>query len=235
MPGYWVDLDDGEQSTVGPINLFRTVSMTMEEDKSQPPTPDGSGLPTNFHMVGPGIYRSSYPQPAHFDKLKLYRFRTIITFVPGEIPSANAAFMAEHGIVHHHIHVVAHKEPGIFTATETVVAILKVVLDKRNHPILIHCNKGKHRTGCMAACFRKVTGWTDDACISEYERYSQPKDRALDKQFIRSFVATVELKAFALDNGFVGGAFAQPYPESSRDSEYTFGTVTSDQSAVTAN
>lgn len=28
--------------------------------------------------------------------------------------------------------------------------------DARNHPLLIHCNKGKHRTGCLVGCFRKV-------------------------------------------------------------------------------
>lgn len=85
----------------------------------------------------------------------------------------------------------------------------------------------------MSACFRKVTGWTDDASIAEYERYSQPKDRELDKDFIRRFDAgaAAGLKSWALEQGFVGGAFAQKRgEEGSKDSEYTVGTVTSDQS-----
>jgi protein tyrosine/serine phosphatase len=33
------------------------------------------------------------------------------------------------------------------------------VMDIRNHPLLIHCNKGKHRTGCLVGCFRKIQQW----------------------------------------------------------------------------
>jgi tyrosine-protein phosphatase SIW14 len=235
MPGRWVDSsEDATTILTETDSSLRSMSITMQEDKSQPPTPDGTGLPTNFHMVGPGIYRSSYPQAAHFDKLSTFNFKTIVTFVPEPIPSANTAFMTQHGIAHHHIHVLANKDPDVYTAASTITQVLKLIMDKRNHPLLIHCNKGKHRTGCMTACFRKVTGWTDDACIAEYERYSQPKDRPLDKEFIRRFDAT-ELKAVALEAGFVGGAFAQPFGESSRDSEYTAGTVMSDQSAAKAN
>ena len=239
MPGRWVDSDDTvpNQDTIDNTitSTFRTMSITMEEDKSQPPTPDGTGLPTNFHLIGPGIYRSSYPQPAHFFALKPYRFKTIITFVPDPLPSTNTAFMTLTGIKHHHISVLANKDPAVSTPAATVTRILRLILDKRNHPMLIHCNKGKHRTGCIAACFRKVTGWTDEACIVEYERYSAPKDRALDKQFIRRFEAVRELKALALENGFVGGAFAQGVAgeRSSRESERTVGTAVSDGSAVT--
>ncbi|CAN0534051.1 unnamed protein product, partial [Ectocarpus sp. 8 AP-2014] len=30
--------------------------------------------------------------------------------------------------------------------------------DASNHPMLVHCNKGKHRTGCLIGCFRRVRG-----------------------------------------------------------------------------
>ncbi|KAF7506189.1 hypothetical protein GJ744_012169 [Endocarpon pusillum] len=238
MPGRWVDSDDSvsNQETIeNTTSIFRTMSLTMEEDKSRPPTPDGSGLPTNFHPIGPGIYRSSYPQPAHFSALKTYRFKTIITLAPDPLPVANTAFMVLTGIKHHHIAVLANKDPVVSTPAATVARILRLMLDKRNHPMLIHCNKGKHRTGCIAACFRKVTGWTDEACIAEYERHAAPKDRALDKLFIRRFEPPRDLKALALENGLVGGAFAQAVAgeRSSRESERTVGTALSDGSAVT--
>jgi hypothetical protein len=220
-------------------------SVTMEEDKSCPPTPDGTGLPTNFHMVGPGIFRSSYPQAAHFDALTTFNFRTIITLVPESIPPANVAFMALGGTTHHHIPVLPNKDadPASSTPEATVLAILALLLDPANHPVLLHCNKGKHRTGCLIACLRKVTGWTDTACIAEYERFSRPKDRALDKAFIARFQPPGHLKAAALDRGFVGGAFAQrlltesnrnladmdvgvdPKRASRDESDYTVGTA----------
>ncbi|KAK4693871.1 hypothetical protein P7C71_g3606, partial [Lecanoromycetidae sp. Uapishka_2] len=58
-----------------------------------------------------------------------------------------------------------------------------------HYPLLIHCNKGKHRTGCMVACYRKLHGWTDAAIITEYRRYAEAKFRPLDEAFIRSFNA----------------------------------------------
>lgn len=51
---------------------------STDEDKSLPPTPDGSGLPANFSEVAPGIYRSSYPQLPHFEELKALKLKTIL-------------------------------------------------------------------------------------------------------------------------------------------------------------
>jgi protein tyrosine/serine phosphatase len=207
-------------------------SITMEEDKSQPPTPDGTGLPVNFAQVGPGIYRASYPQAAHFFALQPLKLKTIITFVPEDILPDYQSFMRTEGITHHQIHVLPNKDPDVYTNDNVVNKIIKLILDPTNHPILIHCNKGKHRTGCMTACFRKVTGWSLEACLAEYEDYSRPKSRALDKDFITRFDASV-LKPLALERGFVCEAFSEPYAGSSKDSEYTNCTYTSDDSLLT--
>ena len=207
-------------------------SITMEEDKSQPPTPDGTGLPVNFTQVGPGIYRGSYPQAAHFSALQPLRLKTIITLLPGEILPDYQSFMRTGGIAHYQIQILANKDPDVYTGDEVVNKVIKLILDPANHPILLHCNKGKHRTGCITACFRKVTGWSLDACLAEYEKYSKPKSRELDKVFIARFDASV-LKPLALERGFVGGAFSQQYTGSSKDSEYTAYTYTSDDSLLT--
>jgi hypothetical protein len=47
--------------------------------------------------------------------------------------------------------------------------------DVRNHPVLIHCNKGKHRTGCLVGCYRKVQKWSMTAIFEEYRRFAHPK------------------------------------------------------------
>jgi protein-tyrosine phosphatase len=207
-------------------------SVTMEEDKSQPPTPDGTGLPINFAQVGPGIYRGSYPQAAHFSALQPLKLKTIITLLSGEILPDYQSFMRTEGIAHYQIQILANKDPDVHTSDEVVNKVIKLILDPTNHPVLVHCNKGKHRTGCITACFRKVTGWSLDACLAEYEMYSKPKSRELDKVFIARFDASA-LKPLALERGFVGGAFSQRYTGSSKDSEYTAYTYTSDDSLLT--
>lgn len=94
--------------------------------------------------------------------------------------------MQDNGIQQIRIHVPANKEVVRIEAA-TMLQALGVVLDRSNYPLLIHCNKGKHRTGCVVACFRKVLGESMESIIHEYHTYAGHKARELDQQFIRSF------------------------------------------------
>lgn len=96
----------------------------------------------------------------------------------------------------------------------TMKAILRLVLDRKNHPLLIHCNHGKvspshlpppspyprqlstvepnddrtqHRTGCVIGIVRKLSGWDLGAIVSEYEAFAAPKSRDCDVQYITAF------------------------------------------------
>ena len=225
----WPD-SDALAAALSSIKI-ETKSKSFQSDASRPPTPDESGKPVNFQVIAPGIYRSSYPQYAHFNKLADLELKTIITLVPETLPLEYANFLSSNGIVHHHIPILANKDEERFTDAETVNSVLSIMLDPENYPLLIHCNKGKHRTGCMTACFRRTCGWTQEACIQEYERYSTPKDRALDKVFIGKYDASA-LKALALERGYVGGVYRQPVGDSTKSSEYTantFDTATTDE------
>ncbi|KAK5064938.1 hypothetical protein LTR84_000772 [Exophiala bonariae] len=211
-------------ASLAALDTTQSDSNTIRDDKSQPPTPDGSGRPVNFGMIAPGLYRSSYPLYAHFEKLADLELKTIVTLVPEPLSFDYENFISTNGIIHHHIPILANKDPKIYSTHETVLKVLNLMLDPTNYPMLIHCNKGKHRTGCMTACFRKVTGWTPDACVEEYEFYSKPKDRALDKVFIENFDAS-SLKSLAFERGYVGGVYRQPVGESGKSSIYTNNTV----------
>ncbi|BAH95651.1 Os12g0420300, partial [Oryza sativa Japonica Group] len=59
--------------------------------------------------------------------------------------------------------------------------------DVRNHPVLIHCKRGKHRTGCLVGCFRKLQNWCLSSVFEEYHRYAAGKSRLSDLKFIESF------------------------------------------------
>ncbi|KIW12435.1 hypothetical protein PV08_09712 [Exophiala spinifera] len=215
-----------------------STSTINPDDRSQPPTPDGSGRPANFQVIAPGLYRSSYPLYAHFDTLADLELKTIITLVAPPIPLDYANFITSNGITHYQIPIQANKDADVYSSDETVNKVLNLILDPSNYPMLIHCNKGRHRTGTMVACFRKVTGWTLEDCIEEYERYSRPKDRALDKIFIERYDANT-LKAVALERGYVGGIWRAPVRSSTKSSVYTNNTfettTTSDDSECPPN
>lgn len=76
------------------------------------------------------------------------------------------------------------QEPFVDIPDDGIAAALSAVLDRRNHPMLIHCNKGKHRTGCLVGCLRKVQRWAFSSIFDEYIRFSYPKARMMDQQVL---------------------------------------------------
>ena len=52
--------------------------------------------------------------------------------------------------------VSGNKEPFVDIPEEIIHEALTYILDTRHHPLLIHCNRGKHRTGSVVGCLRKV-------------------------------------------------------------------------------
>ena len=66
----------------------------------------------------------------------------------------------------------------------TMRSILDLTLDQHNYPLLIHCNHGKHRTGCVVAAMRKTAGWDNCATVDEYRSFAEPKVRDQDIEYI---------------------------------------------------
>ena len=83
--------------------------------------------------------------------------------------------------------VDGNKEPFVEIDTEVMQAAVMASLDVRNHPILIHCNKGKHRTGCLVGCLRKTMRWSITSIFDEYRRFAGTKARRADQEFIELF------------------------------------------------
>lgn len=150
--------------------------------------------PNNFAMVFPGVYRSSFPKRKNFDFLKKLKLKTVLSLVLEEYPETNQAFLRENGIQLLTFGVSGNKEPFADIDEATIAQAVEALLDKRNHPVLIHCNKGKHRTGSLVGCLRKVCGWALIATLDEYIRFAGNKPRYMDQQFIEFFdVSQVKL------------------------------------------
>lgn len=67
---------------------------------------------------------------------------------------------------------------------ELLEAALNLILDKRNFPILIHSNKGKHRIGVLVGLMRKILqGWCMSGIFEEYEKFAMGKSE-FDLEFI---------------------------------------------------
>ncbi|CAF9926517.1 MAG: hypothetical protein ALECFALPRED_003460 [Alectoria fallacina] len=172
----------------GQVNVKGKFSV----EDSGPPSPS-TGNVNNFGEVAPGIYRSSFPHAENLDhtaslmdELDLIIFSTLVKTPHSE---EFLDYVEEKGIEHFRIIIPAHKNPSSTIPIEPLLDALKIILNPSNYPLLIHCNKGKHRTGCMIACYRKMNGWTDAAIITEYRTFAGDKFRPLDEAFITSFNA----------------------------------------------
>ena len=59
---------------------------------------------------------------------------------------------------------------------ELLEKALQLILDKNNFPMLIHSNKGKHRTGLLVGLMRKLLqGWCMSGIFEEYEKFALGK------------------------------------------------------------
>eukprot|EP00246_Nothoceros_aenigmaticus_P001102 TRINITY_DN1144_c0_g1_i2.p1 TRINITY_DN1144_c0_g1~~TRINITY_DN1144_c0_g1_i2.p1 ORF type:complete len:201 (+),score=25.12 TRINITY_DN1144_c0_g1_i2:450-1052(+) len=143
--------------------------------------------PLNFAMVDKGVYRSGYPNAKNLPFLRKLRLKSIVYLCPEPYPEANIEFVEKSGIKLFHFGIEGNKEPFVDIPDDVIREALKVLLDVRNHPLLIHCNKGKHRTGCLVGCLRKVQNWSLTSIFDEYRRFAGTKVRMLDQQFMELF------------------------------------------------
>ena len=143
--------------------------------------------PDNFAMVNTHVYRSSFPKKKHFPFLRTLGLRSVLTLILEEYPETNTSFLDANGITFFQFGIPGNKEPFVSIPTDKITAALTTILDRRNHPILIHCNKGKHRTGCLIGCLRKLQQWSLTTIFDEYRRFSWPKSRSMDQEFIELY------------------------------------------------
>ncbi|KAJ5673907.1 hypothetical protein N7462_009346 [Penicillium macrosclerotiorum] len=152
---------------------------------------DGSPLqfmiPTRFAQVVDGIYRSSFPNVLHIDIHQALGVKTILSLVSTEYSWANVHWMLNRDTKVLSVPVIANKDPHIKTTERVVNMILSILMHEKNHPIVVHCNEGKHRTGCIIGCFRKLQGWDHASIIEEYREFAGDKARALDEDFIQAY------------------------------------------------
>lgn len=96
-------------------------------------------------------------------------------------------YITRYGVQHKVVSILANKEGKVSTTTESICEALAFILNPVNQPVYVHCNQGRHRTGCVIACLRRVQQWPLEEVLAEYHAYASPKARAADIEFITSF------------------------------------------------
>jgi len=143
--------------------------------------------PENFAMVETGIYRSAFPRSKNIPFLRRLRLKSVIVLVPEEVSETMTKFYSSVGtrLVRHGTD--GNKWPFKEIEVNEMLLALADVLNPANQPALIHCNKGKHRTGSLVGMIRKVRGWALSSIFAEYLVFALPKARLEDQRFIENF------------------------------------------------
>ena len=149
--------------------------------------------PVNFSLVSQGIYRGSYPNFKNFAFLKNLGLKSILFLCPEDYSPTNMAFLEENGIRLINVAMDGNREPFKMIDPKLIHQALTEITDTRNHPIYIHCNKGKHRTGTVIGCLRKLQMWTLTSIFEEYRRFAGIKARAIDQQYIELYVPVLSI------------------------------------------
>ncbi|TQS33912.1 hypothetical protein Golomagni_05728 [Golovinomyces magnicellulatus] len=148
-------------------------------------------MPINFGVVAPGIYRSSFPISEDFQYLQSLKLKTILSLVKKDFSLEFQDFVKSNSINHIVLDMIGTKKVEISEAM--MKNIMSIALDQSRYPILIHCNHGRHRTGCAVAAIRFVKGWEIKNTLQEYRDFAAPKARECDINYITNLqVSTLE-------------------------------------------
>jgi tyrosine-protein phosphatase SIW14 len=131
----------------------------------------------NFRVVRAGVlYRSGQTSLAGLKRLiHDYGIRTVVTLrdahVPGQPPpdQAEEDYCRKEDI--HYVRIPPRNwwaPAGPAPVQVGVDRFLEVMGDPDNHPVLVHCFAGIHRTGAYCAIYRmEFEGWRNDQAIAE--------------------------------------------------------------------
>lgn len=137
--------------------------------------------PLNFGIIEEGLYRSGQPYELSFPFLEKLGLRTVVYLAPEEPNAKFCSFLEENRIDLHHLGQV---DP---ISESVVLAALNLILDPKLYPLMVCCNLGRHRTGIVVGCLRKLQRWSLTSIFEEYRRFAAGKVRLLNEQFVELF------------------------------------------------
>ncbi|KAI9298361.1 putative tyrosine phosphatase family protein [Neoconidiobolus thromboides FSU 785] len=143
--------------------------------------------PMNFGYIEEDLYRCGQPNELNFPFLESLKLKHILFMAAEEPSQVFLNFVDDQEIEFHHLGLNSSTNAWDPITEEVVVEALNLILNKSHYPLLIMCNLGRHRTGTVVGCLRKLQRWNLAAIFEEYRRYAGQKVRLLNEQFIELF------------------------------------------------
>ena len=120
------------------------------------------GLP-NLHRVTPTLYRSAQPDATSGEALQKLGIKTVLSFRKRD---KDEPLQKTPGIT--------FKRYPLYTwdiEEKDILAVLRILNDPANQPVLVHCTHGADRTGLMVASYRMIVqNWSKETAIAEMKQ-----------------------------------------------------------------
>lgn len=148
--------------------------------------------PLNFCPVERYLYRSGQPSPINFPFLLNLHLKTII-WLANEEPQDNLLeFMDKYNI---NLQLAAinpdggeDDNPWDGLTEHSIINALNTIVSKEHYPLLICCGMGRHRTGTIVGCLRRLMRWNLASVSEEYRRFTGSRGgRILVELLIEAF------------------------------------------------
>lgn len=121
----------------------------------------GTHVP-NLYRVEPDLLRSAQPDSAGFEELASLGVKTVLDLRAGH---GDAGVAGKAALKFLNVPMRAWSAQD-----DLVIQALRILADRSNRPILVHCQKGADRTGMILALYRVVVqGWTKEDAIREMD------------------------------------------------------------------
>ena len=145
--------------------------------------------PGNFSQVESGVYRSACPGRETISFLKTLGLTTAVNLTSNCVPDEVKTFYETTGVKLLTFDLGrGNRKHNIYADVNASTNALEALLDLANHPVLVHCKKGKHRTGCVIGLLRKNRNWDLSNIFTEYCSFAPTdKNREEDERFVEAF------------------------------------------------
>lgn len=132
--------------------------------------------PINFCPVEHQLYRSGQPSPLNFPFLSTLNLKCIV-WLSNEDPEDSFLEYCDLNNITIQFSAInpdfgEDDNPWDGLNEKSIANALNTLLDKRNYPLLVCCGMGRHRTGTVIGCLRRIMNWNLASCSEEYRRFT---------------------------------------------------------------
>ena len=122
----------------------------------------------NFGRIDDHYYRGAQPRNHDYQDLAAFGIRSVITLTSDDTDPNEKVLVEKTGMRFYQIPLNSKIPP---TPSE-LAEFLRIVSDRDNQPVYVHCAAGKHRTGVMTAAYRlSHYGWTAEKAYNVMKQY----------------------------------------------------------------